>query len=157
MSQEASSRLTLLSISGKNGSENTRALSSHTTKAIASSTSWRVSGRTRADPVNTREAVAGDTPACRATSASLGLGLVCVPDTLASWPAMPIGGIGPRAIRGRPGACTAKRGIVSGVLLYRNTLMNIHAESAALSRLFGEPILGQEATTTPNPPAAGQR
>jgi hypothetical protein len=31
--------------------------------------------------------------------------------------------------------------------------MNIRAESAALSRLFGEPILGQEATTTPNPSA----
>jgi hypothetical protein len=30
---------------------------------------------------------------------------------------------------------------VSGVLLYRNTLMNIRAESAALSRLFGKPIL----------------
>jgi hypothetical protein len=34
MSQDASSLLTLLSMSGKNGSENTRALSSHTTNAI---------------------------------------------------------------------------------------------------------------------------
>ncbi len=85
MPRADSSRLTLLSIRGKNGSEKIRALSSQTMKAIdpvprdddargarlrtyprsamAASTCCRVSGRTRADPVSTRDAVAGETPA----------------------------------------------------------------------------------------------
>jgi hypothetical protein len=42
----------------------------------------------RAEPVSTRDAVAGETPACSATSASLGRHFVSVPDTPASLPAI---------------------------------------------------------------------
>ena len=110
MPRADSSRLTLRSMSGKNGSEKTRALSSQTMNAmdpvpraddargarlrtyprcaIAASTCCRVSGRTRADPVSTRDAVAGETPACNATSASLGRNFVSAPGTPASSPAI---------------------------------------------------------------------
>src|SRR5215471_6976129 len=83
---------------------------------MASSTSRRVSGRTLADPVSTRDAVAGDTPACWATSASLGRNFVSMPDTPASSPAIagagrfwPAGSPAPQRrtaqFRGAPGKC----------------------------------------------------
>ena len=55
-------------------------------------------GRARADPVSTRDAVAGETPACWATSASLGRNFVSVPDTPASCPAI----FGARRLARRP-------------------------------------------------------
>ena len=104
---------------------------------MASSTSRRVSGRTRAEPVSTRGAVAGETPACWATSASLGRNFVSVPDTPASLPAI-FGArpIGPQA-NSPSGALLvsdAHQRDVSGALRSCNSLLNIPVIPTTLSR-----------------------
>jgi len=87
--------------------------------------------------VSTRDAVAGETPACSATSASLGRNFVSVPDTPASLPAI-FGArpIGPRA-NSPSGALLvsdAHQRDVSGALRSCDSLLNIPVIPTALSR-----------------------
>jgi hypothetical protein len=87
--------------------------------------------------VSTRDAVAAETPACSATSASLGRNFVSVPDTPASLPAI-FGArpIGPQA-NSPSGALLvsdAHQRDVSGVLRSYNSLLNIPVIATALSR-----------------------